>query len=66
VENPVSRFGLTAGFYLFHQAAYMLTKRLLLLQPEPFFTAKLWIAAAINAVIALVLFPLLDKLRLPS
>ena len=66
VENPVSRFGLTALFFLFHHAVYVVIQRVLLSQPEPVFTLSLWIAAAINALLALVIFPLLDRLRLPS
>lgn len=66
VDNPLSRFGLTAAFYLFHQSAYILTQRLLLGQTEKLFTTQLWIAAAVNAAVAAALFPLLDRLRLPS
>ncbi len=66
VEHPLSRFGLTVAFYIFHQGAYTLTQRLLLAKPETFFTTQLLIAAGVNAAVAIVLFPLLDKLRLPS
>lgn len=66
VEHPLSRLGLTAAFYLFHQGVYSLTVRLLLGQPERFFTTQLWIAAGVNALVAMALFPLLDRLRLPS
>jgi rod shape-determining protein MreD len=66
VEHPLSRFGLTVAFYLFHQGVYILTQRLLLGQTERFFTTELWIAAGVNAVVAAALFPLLDRLRLPS
>jgi rod shape-determining protein MreD len=66
VEHPLSRLGLVAGFYVFHQAVYTLTTRLLLGQPEKFFTTHLWIAMAVNAVLAVALCPLLDRLRLPS
>lgn len=66
VENPVSRFGLTALFFLFHHAAYIVIERVLLSQPEPIFSLSLWVAAAINAVLAVAVFPLLDRLRLPN
>jgi rod shape-determining protein MreD len=66
VEHPLSRLGLTFAFYIFHQGAYFLTQRLLLAQPEAFFTSHLPIAAGVNALVAVALFPLLDKLRLPS
>lgn len=66
VEHPLSRFGLTAAFYFIHQGVYILTERLLLGQPEKFLTTQLWIAAAVNAAVATALFPILDRLRLPS
>jgi rod shape-determining protein MreD len=66
VEHPLSRFGLTLAFYFFHQAVYTLTQRLLLAQHEALFTTHMLIAAGVNAIVAAALFPLLDKLRLPS
>jgi rod shape-determining protein MreD len=66
VEHPVSRFGLTVAFYFFHQAVYTLTQRLLLAEHEALFTTHMLIAAGVNAIVAVALFPLLDKLRLPS
>jgi rod shape-determining protein MreD len=66
VEHPLSRFSLTALFFLFHQLAYTLTQRILLAQSEPYFTTHLWISAGLNALVAVALFPLLDRLRLPS
>jgi rod shape-determining protein MreD len=66
VDNPLSRFGLTALFFLIHQGTYVLTRRLLLGESEIFFTAHLAIAAGVNAALATLLFPLLDRLRLPS
>jgi len=66
VEHPLSRFGLTVAFYIFHQAAYTLTQRVLLAQHEALFTTHLLLQAGLNALVAIVLFPLLDKLRLPS
>jgi rod shape-determining protein MreD len=65
VEHPLSRFGLAAGFYLFHQTVYIFTRRWLVAQPEHF-GRELFVGAAINAVLAMIIFPLLDKLRLPS
>jgi rod shape-determining protein MreD len=66
VDNPLSRFGLTAAFYLFHQGVYFLTERVLLGQAGAFFTTDLAIRAGVNALLASALFPLLDRLRLPS
>jgi rod shape-determining protein MreD len=62
-EHPAARFALTAIFVVAHQGVIVLTRRLLLAQPEPWFTARLAIAAAVNAVIAVFLFMLLDRLR---
>jgi rod shape-determining protein MreD len=62
-EHPLSRFFLTFLFFFLHQAILATAKRLLLAQPEPFFNKDLLLAAALNAVLAVALFPLLDRLR---
>lgn len=62
-EHPAARFALTAVFFVVHQGLVTLTQRILLSQPEPWFTGHLWIAALINALIATFLFLLLDRLR---
>jgi len=36
---------------------------LLLAEPSPWFTLQLFIAAAVNAVVAVLVFALLDRLR---
>lgn len=66
VDNPLSRFGLTVVFFVIHQGTYFLTRRLLLGESEVFFNSHLAIAAGVNAGLAVLLFPLLDRLRLPS
>jgi rod shape-determining protein MreD len=66
VEHWISRFLLTVAFFHFHHAVFALTRRLLLGQHEPFMTVPLLIASLVNGVIALGLFPLLDRLRKPS
>jgi rod shape-determining protein MreD len=63
VEHSISRFLLTVGFFHFHHAVFVLTRRLLLGQREPYLTVPLLIASLVNGVIAIGLFPLLDKLR---
>lgn len=63
VEHPVSRFVLTLAFFHFHQIIFALTKRLLLAQAEPLFTWDLLLASAVNAALAVALFPLLDRFR---
>jgi rod shape-determining protein MreD len=62
-EHPVARFALTVIFFGVHQGLVILTRRLLLAQPEPWFTMHLAIGAAVNAVVGVFLFMLLDKLR---
>jgi len=65
-EHPAARFALTVAFFALHQGLIVLTRRLLLSQPEPWFTMHLGVAALINAVVAVFLFMLLDRLRKPS
>lgn len=62
-EHPAARFALTIFFFFVHQGAITLTRRLLLAEPEAWFTARLLIAAGVNAVVAVFLFMLLDRLR---
>src|SRR5579863_1596841 len=49
-EHPAARFALTMMFFVVHQGVITLTRRLLLAEPEPWFTLRLLIAAAVNAV----------------
>jgi rod shape-determining protein MreD len=65
-EHPLARFALTIAFFGVHQGLIALTRRLLLSQPEPWFTMHLLVAALVNAVVAVFLFMLLDRLRKPS
>ncbi len=62
-EHPVARFALTIGFFVGHQGIIVLTRRILLAQPEPWFNMHLFAGALINAVAAVVLFLLLDRFR---
>jgi rod shape-determining protein MreD len=63
VEHSISRFLLTVIFFHLHHAVFALTRRLLLGQHEPYVTVPLLIASLVNGVVALGLFPLLDRLR---
>ena len=65
-EHPAARFALTAGFFIVHQAVVALTRRILLAQPEPWFSLHLFGAALLNGIIAVLLFLLLDRLRRQS
>jgi rod shape-determining protein MreD len=62
-EHPAARFALTAGFFVAQQGLLVLTRRLLLAQPEPWFNMHLLVAALVNALVAVFLFLLLDRLR---
>src|SRR5271155_3322529 len=50
-EHPIARFSLIMGFFVLHQAIIVLTRRVLLAQPEPWFNLHLLLAAAVNAVL---------------
>ena len=62
-EHPAARFALTMFFFVLHQGIIALTRRLLLAAPGPWFTLHLLLAASVNAVVAVFLFVLLDRLR---
>jgi rod shape-determining protein MreD len=62
-EHPAARFSLIMAFFVVHQAVIVLTRRLLLAQPEPWVNWALLIAAAVNAVVGVFLFLLFDRLR---
>jgi rod shape-determining protein MreD len=66
VEHPVARFVLTFLFFHLHNAVFVLTNRLLLAGHEPYMSGGLIVASLVNSVLAVLLFPLLDRLRLPS
>ena len=67
VEHPIARFLLTIGFYLFHHAVFALTSQLLLAKHnEAYISVPILIASVVNALIAIALFPLLDRFRKPS
>ena len=62
-EHPAARFALTILFFGLHQGIIVLTRRILLAQPEAWFTMSLGIAALVNAIVGVFLFLLLDRLR---
>src|ERR1700739_4984772 len=64
-EHPAARFALTMFFFALHQAVIVLTRRILLAQPEPWFNLHLLAAAFLNAFLAVLIFLLLDRLRRP-
>jgi len=64
VDHPISRVLIAFFAWYVHQGALVLTSRLLLGEPLDFFTLRGLLGAAVNAVLTLVLFPLLDRFRL--
>lgn len=62
-EHPAARFALTIVFFGLHQGIIILIRRILLAQPEPWFTMSLGIGALVNAVAGIIVFLLLDRLR---
>src|SRR5207249_8035934 len=61
--HPAARFALTSTFFVAHQGLIVVTRRILLAQPEPWFNMHLIFAALINGLVAVFLFLLLDRLR---
>jgi rod shape-determining protein MreD len=66
VEHPISRFFLTFCFFHFHQIILELVRRVLLAKPEVFFSVRSLEASLLTALLAVGLFPLLDRLRTPD
>jgi rod shape-determining protein MreD len=62
-EHPAARFALTAGFFALHQGMVVLIQKLLLAQPQPWFTLRLGIACLANATLGVFLYFFLDRLR---
>lgn len=65
-EHPAARFALTAAFFVVQEGLVALTQRLLLSQAGPWFTWHLGTSALVNALVAVFLFMILDRLRKPS
>jgi rod shape-determining protein MreD len=63
VDNPLLQFVLGFFFFFFHQFFYWLLSRALLSQQVDFQIQQTLIFGLLNAVVALPLFALLDKIR---
>lgn len=63
IEHPFSRFLLAFLCFYFQLIVLVVTRRLLLAQPEPFLTLHSLVAAVVNATLAAFLFTFLDRLR---
>jgi rod shape-determining protein MreD len=66
VEHPLARCVLTFLFFHLHNAVFVFISRLLLARPEPYLETRMLIASVASALLTIVLFPLLDRLRKPS
>jgi rod shape-determining protein MreD len=64
VDNVVVRFFLTFFLFFFHQFFYWIMRRALLSQPVPLDPQKILLQAALNSVVAVPLYLLLDRMRL--
>jgi rod shape-determining protein MreD len=62
-EHPLARFALTATFFAAHQGIVVLVQKLLLAQPQPWFTTRLLVACIVNAILGVFLYHFLDRLR---
>jgi len=62
-EHPIARFALTVVFFGLHQFIVGVIRRMLLAQPETWFTMRMLIGAGVNAIVGVFLFMLLDRLR---
>jgi rod shape-determining protein MreD len=62
-EHPLARFALTAAFFALHQGIVVLVQKLLLAQPQPWFTMHLLVACVFNSILGVFLYHFLDRLR---
>lgn len=62
-EHPIARFALTAGFFALHQGIVILVQKLLLAQPQQWFTMRLLVACLVNATLGVFLYYFFDRLR---
>jgi rod shape-determining protein MreD len=64
VENSFIRLVLCFFFYFFHAFFYWIMRRALLAQAVPFDPQETFVHGALNAVVAIPLFIVLDRMRL--
>jgi rod shape-determining protein MreD len=63
VDNPGSRFLMTFVFYLVHRTVYVVIALALVGEREQFLWAHTLVAALANALLAVVLFALFDRMK---
>ena len=66
VENPVIRLVLSFFFYFFHAFLYWMMRRALLGQTIPFDPQEAFVHGALNSLVSVPLFAILDRLKLAS
>lgn len=64
VESSVIRLVLCFFFFFFHAFFYWIMRRALLAQTVPFDPQETFVHGALNAIVAIPLFAILDKMRL--
>jgi rod shape-determining protein MreD len=62
-EHPAARFALTAVFFVLHQGIVILINRLLLAQPQSWFTWNFGVACLVNSLLGVFLYYFLDRFR---
>ena len=62
-DPPTARLLLVFGFYFFHQVAYALVEQLLLARTAELVNLTVLEAALVNALLGVILFPVLDRFR---
>lgn len=63
VDHPLARLVLAGLFYLIHEGVLEVAQRLLLGEASAFLTTHLLLATLLNALLAVLFFPALDRLR---
>src|SRR4029077_21168101 len=62
-EHPPARFALTFSLFAAHQGIVVLVQKLLLAQPQPWFTMRLGVSCLVNSILGVFLYYLLDRFR---
>lgn len=63
VSSLVTRVVLVGGFHLFHQGCFWIIERVLLARPAELVWPRTLLVALVNALVALLLYRLLDRFR---
>lgn len=63
LEHPLSRFVITAFFVCVHNSVLVFLARVLIAQQQHYLTTRLLAASLVNAILAVLLFPFLDRFR---